>query len=108
VHFKELGDALIAASICGETDVQCMRDECTTAHKSLETDLKADLPSPDPKLTDAVNSMIDDFDRGMHTCMNLPDYPTAEQVAEFESYIDKSQAHFETVKSIRDADLADP
>ncbi len=111
LHLKTAVDALISVSNCSSSpaaDVQCMRDGCTTAHKAITIDLKADMPSPEPRLTEAINSMIDDFDKGMHICTNLPDNPTTTQIAQFESYIDESLAHLETAKSIRDEDLADP
>ena len=104
VHFTKAGDALIAVEDC--TDVKCMRAACTTAHDALNIDLKADLPSPDPKLTDALNSMLDDFDKGMHLCMNLPANPTKAHIAQMESYMDKSMVHLEDAKSILDDYLA--
>lgn len=107
VHFEQAGDALIASSDAADNgDLQGMKDGCRRAHAAITIDLKADLPSPDPKLTDAVQSMIDDFDKGSHVCMNLSLSSTEDDVLAYKSYMDQAMAHLDEAKSIRDHDLA--
>jgi len=103
-HFRKAYAALKAIEDCD--DVACLKPGCQTAHEAITVDLKAELPSPDPRVTDAMNAMITEFDKGMRLCMDLPANPTEAQLARVDSHMDRSGEHLNEALAIVEEDLS--
>ena len=99
-HFRKAYDALKSLEDCD--DVACLKPGCQTAHDALTVDLKAELPSPDPRVTDALNAAINEFDKGMHLCLELPANPTQAQLARVDSHMDRAGEHLDQALAIVD------
>jgi len=67
--------------------------------------LRADMPSPDPSLTKAVQDMIDDYHTASHICLTLVAGSGTFPWTMEGSYLEQARHHLETVKTILYADM---
>lgn len=99
-HFRKMIDAFTATQDCDSS--ACLKPGCSTAHDAITVGLNGELPSPDPRMTDALNAMIGEFDKGMHLCMDLPASPTKAQMARMKSHVARADEHLNEALAILD------
>jgi hypothetical protein len=105
-HFDNTRNFLQAAiDAIDANDIGALRTACSSAHDELATNLQAHLPAPDPALTTAVQSEIDDVHTAMHICMSLGPDSTSADLQQADSFMQQATHHMKTVIAILDADL---
>ena len=71
-HFTESGTALQQVSEASSAgDEEALRSACTKLHDTNTVGLQRDLPTPDPRLTDELQRMIDDINTATHACLRF-------------------------------------
>ncbi len=69
-HLTDMMDATTAALVAAKSGSrEAIRSTCTKLHDANAA-LQADMPSPDPNLTRALQAAIDDFDTASHNCLS--------------------------------------
>ena len=86
-------------------DIGALRSACSSAHDELTINLQAHLPTPDPALTSAVQSEIDDVHTAMHICVSLGPNSTSADLEQADSFMQQASDHMRTVNAILDNDL---
>ena len=87
-------------------DVGALRSACLAVHDEQTIGLRAHLPTPDPALTTAVQSEIDDFHTAMHICMSLGPNSTSADLEQADSFTRQAIDHLRTVNDILVDDLS--
>jgi hypothetical protein len=87
-------------------DVGALRSACSAVHDEQTIGLRAHLPTPDPALTTALQSEIDDFDTAMHICMSLGPNSTSADLEQADSFTQQAIDHLRTVNDILVDDLS--
>ena len=87
-------------------DIGALRSACLAVHDEQTIGLRAHLPTPDPALTTAVQSEIDDFDTAMHICMSLGPNSTSADLEQADSFTRQAIDHLKTVNDILVEDLS--
>lgn len=99
-HMQAVIDAIEA------NDLVATRSACSSAHDELANDLQAHLPTPDPALTTALQSEIDDVHTAMHICMSLGPDSTPADLEQADTFMHQAELHMKTVDAILAADLS--
>ena len=86
-------------------DIGALRSACSSAHDELTINLQAHLPTPDPALTYALQSEIDDVHTAMHICVSLGPNSTSADLEQADSFMQQASDHMRTVNAILDNDL---
>ena len=73
---------------------------CRRMHDRFAVELQADLPNPDPELTEVLQSYIDDINDAMRTCMPMSLPPSESDGALFETYMRQAAAHLRLAKAM--------
>lgn len=69
VHFQQSANALAAVQSAAKADdIAGVAAACQQLHDADAAGLQADLPTPDPDLTIALQDMIDDAHTAAHIC----------------------------------------
>ncbi len=87
-------------------NLDALRSACSAVHDEQTTNLQAHLPTPDPALTTALQSEIDDFHTAMHVCMSLGPNTTPADLERADSFTQQAIDHLRTVNDILVADLS--
>lgn len=87
-------------------DIGALRSACSLAHDELSVNLQAHLPTPDPALTTALQSEIDDAHTAMHICMSLGPNSTSADLERADSFMQQANLHMKTVDAILSTDLS--
>jgi len=87
-------------------DLAATRSACSSAHDELASNLQAHLPTPDPALTTALQSEIDDVHTAMHICMSLGPNSTSADLEQADSVMQQASLHMKTVDAILATDLS--
>ncbi|MEE6139864.1 hypothetical protein SKC41_26500 [Mycobacterium sp. 050128] len=87
-------------------DIDVLRSACSLAHDELSGNLQAHLPTPDPALTTALQSEIDDVHAAMHICMSLGPDSTLADLQRADSLLQQANLHMRTVDAILTTDLS--
>ncbi len=104
-HTRNFMQAVIDA--INARDFDALRSACSSVHDELTPpNLQADLPTPDPALTAALQSEIDDIHTAMHICMSLGPNSTQADLEQADSYMQQAENHMKTVNAILAADLS--
>ena len=86
-------------------DIGALRSACSSVHDELTINLQAHLPTPDPALTSALQSEIDDVHTAMHICVSLGPNSTTADLEQADSFMQQASDHMRTVNAILDNDL---
>ena len=86
-------------------DIGALRSACSSAHDELTINLQAHLPTPDPALTSALQSEIDDVHTAMHICVSLGPNSTSADLEQADSFMQQASDPMRTVNAILDNDL---
>ncbi|WP_102417144.1 hypothetical protein [Mycobacterium sp. 4858] len=107
VHFDNTRNYMQAMiDAINAKDVAATRSACSSAHDELAINLQAHLPTPDPALTTALQSEIDDVHAAMHICMSLGPNSTSADLANADSVMQQATLHMKTVDAILATDLS--
>ncbi|MEZ0350914.1 hypothetical protein [Mycobacterium sp. pR1184] len=87
-------------------DINVLRSACSVAHDELSGNLQSHLPTPDPALTTALQSEIDDVHNAMHICMSLGPNSTLADLERADSFMQQANLHMRTVDAILATDLS--
>ena len=85
--------------------IGALRSACSSVHDELTINLQAHLPTPDPALTYALQSEIDDVHTAMHICVSLGPNSTSADLEQADSFMQQASDHMRTVNAILDNDL---
>ena len=107
VHFDNTRNFMQAViDAINASDIGGLRSACSSVHDELTINLQAHLPTPDPALTTALQSEIDDADTAMHICMSLGPNSTSADLEQADSFMQQADNHMKTVNAILAADLS--
>jgi hypothetical protein len=106
-HFSESGKALQQVSEASAAgDEAALRSGCTQLHDTNTLGLQRDLPTPDPRLTDELQRMIDDINTATHACLRFVLNRNDVDAANYREYLARAVEHLHRAKEFLDADLA--
>jgi hypothetical protein len=107
VHFDNVSHYMQAMSNAIEAnDIGAVRLACSSAHDELTVNLQAHLPAPDPALTVALQSEIDDVHAAMHICMSLGSNSTPADLEQADAFMRQADDHMRAADAILAADLS--
>ena len=107
VHFDNTRTYMQAViDAINSNDVGALRSACSSAHDELTSSLQAHLPTPDPDLTTALQSEIDDVHTSMHICMSLGPDSTSADLEQADSFMQQASNHMKTADAILATDLS--
>jgi hypothetical protein len=81
-------------------DIGALRSACSSVHDEQTINLQAHLPTPDPALTSALQSEIDDVNTAMHICMSLGPNSTSADLEQADSFMQQASDHMRTADAI--------
>lgn len=87
-------------------DLGALRSACSAIHDEQTIGLQAHLPTPDPALTKAVQSEINDFHTATHVCMSLGPTSTPADLDQADSFTQRAIDDLKTVNDILVEDLS--
>ncbi|MGD1172956.1 hypothetical protein ACKUVQ_06700 [Mycobacterium seoulense] len=87
-------------------DLGALRSACSAIHDEQTIGLQAHLPTPDPALTKAVQSEINDFHTAMHVCMSLGPNSTPADLDQADAFTQQAIDDLKTVNDILVEDLS--
>jgi hypothetical protein len=106
-HLQESARDLDAVASADQAqDVAGVRAGCQRLHDANTVGLQADLPSPDPAVTAAIQSMIDDINTAAHACMTFTTTMNPADADAYQNYLDQAMTHLQTGLDIVNRDLA--
>ncbi len=93
VHLTDLMDAINATFVAAKSgNHQGVQAGCAKLHDSNAA-LQADMPTPDPNLTKALQAAIDDYDTSAHYCISASHGGTDQQAQQFVSSLADANKH---------------
>lgn len=106
-HFTESSRALreVAEASAGE-DEAALTGGCTRLHDTNTVGLQRDLPTPDRKLTEELQRMIDDINTATHACLRFVTSRADTDAANYREYLARAVEHLNRAKEVLDAGLA--
>ncbi|OBH03697.1 hypothetical protein [Mycobacterium sp. E1747] len=87
-------------------DINALRSACSAVHDEQTIGLQAHLPTPDPALTAALQSEINDFHTATHLCMSLGPNSTPEDLERADAFVHQAIEDLRLVNDILVADLS--
>jgi hypothetical protein len=107
VHFDNTRNYMQAViDAINAKDVGALRLACSSAHDEQTINLQAHLPTPDPVLTSALQSEIEDVNTAMHTCMSLGPNSTSADLEQADSFMQQASDQLRTADAILATDLS--
>jgi hypothetical protein len=106
-HFTQSGLALQQVSEASAADDEAaLQSGCYKLHDANTVGLQHDLPTPDPRLTDELQRMIDDINTATHACVRFVLARDAADSAVYQDYLARSVEHLHRAKGFLNEDLA--
>jgi len=106
-HFTASGKALQQVSEASAAgDEAALRSGCTQLHDANTLGLQRDLPTPDRRLTDELQRMIDDINTATHACLRFVVAREEADATNYRDYLGRAVEHLHRAKEYLDADLA--
>ncbi len=106
-HFTASGKALQQVSEASAAgDEEALRAGCTQLHDANTLGLQRDMPTPDPRLTDELQRMIDDINTATHACLRFVLARKDVDAENYREYLARAVEHLHRAKEVLDADLA--
>lgn len=105
-HFAESARALGQVSEASDAgDEAGVRSGCQVLHDTNSIGLQRHLPTPDPKLTDQLQRMIDDMNSATHACLRFALGRQPQDAVNYQTYLARAVSHLEEAKATLEADL---
>ena len=106
-HFTQSSQALQQVSDASAAeDAAALGAGCQKLHDTNTVGLQRDLPTPDPRLTERLQRMIDDINTATHACVRFVLAREEVDAATYRDYLARAVDHLHEAKAILDADLA--
>ena len=106
-HFTQSGEALQRVSEASAAgDEAALLSGCRQLHDANTVGLQRDLPTPDPKLTEELQRMIDDINTATHACVRFVLAREAVDATTYQEYLARAVEHLHRAKAVLNADLA--
>lgn len=106
-HFRQSGQALQQVSDASAAeDAAALGSGCQKLHDTNTVGLQHDLPTPDPRLTERLQRMIDDINTATHACVRFVLAREEVDAATYRDYLARAVDHLDEAKRILEADLA--
>jgi len=106
-HFTQSGLALQQVSEASAAeDEAALQSGCYKLHDANTVGLQHDLPTPDRRLTEELQRMIDDINTATHACVRFVLAREAVDSATYQDYLDRAVEHLHRAKGFLDEDLA--
>lgn len=106
-HFTQSGEALQQVTDASQAeDAAALGSGCQKLHDTNTVGLQRDLPTPDPKLTERLQRMIDDINTATHACVRFVLAREEVDAATYRDYLARAADHLHEAKTILEADLA--
>lgn len=106
-HFTASGQALQQVSEASAAgDEAALQSGCQRLHDANTVGLQHDLPTPDPKLTEELQRMIDDINTATHACVRFVLAREAVDATTYRDYLARAVEHLHRAKAVLNADLA--
>ena len=104
VHFQQSANALTAVQSAKADDIAGLAGACQQLQDANATGLQADLPTPDPNLTIAIQDMIDDVHTAVHICTSFGPTSSTGEIDQLRLYFAHAGAHLQTATKIMKRD----
>ena len=106
-HFTASGTALQQVSEASAAgDEAALQSGCTQLHDTNTVGLQHDLPTPDPRLTDELQRMIDDNNTATPAGLRFVLAREDADATNYREYLARAVEHLHRAKEFLDADLA--
>ena len=106
-HFTQSGLALHQVSEASAADDEAaLQSGCYKLHDANTVGLQHDLPTPDRRLTDELQRMIDDINTATHACVRFVLARDAVDAATYQDYLARAVGHLHRAKGFLNEDLA--
>lgn len=106
-HFTQSSEALQQVSDASSAeDAAALGSGCQKLHDTNTVGLQRDLPTPDPRLTERLQRMIDDINTATHACVRFVLAREEVDAATYRDYLARAVDHLHEAKQILEADLA--
>jgi hypothetical protein len=106
-HFTQSSQALQQVSDASSAeDAAALGSGCQKLHDTNTIGLQRDLPTPDPRLTERLQRMIDDINTATHACVRFVLARQEIDAATYRDYLARAVDHLHEAKAILEADLA--
>ena len=103
-HFSASGGALEQVSRASAAEDEAgMWSGCQRLHDANSTGLQDDLPTPDPRLTDELQKMIDDMNTATHACLRFVLGRRPGEAAIYQDYLARAIEHLQRAKTVLSA-----
>lgn len=103
-HFSASGDALEQVSRASAAEDEAdMWSGCQRLHDANSIGLQDDLPTPDARLTDELQKMIDDMNTATHACLRFVLGRKPGEAAIYQDYLARAIEHLQRAKAILSA-----
>lgn len=103
-HFTESAAALeqVSDAAAAEDDAG-LSAGCQRLHDTNAIGLQRDLPTPDPRLTEALQKMIDDMNTATHACLRFVLGRDPREADTYQDYLARAVEHLRRAKVILSA-----
>jgi len=106
-HFTQSGLALQQVSEASAADDEAaLQSGCYKLHDANTVGLQHDLPTPDRRLTDELQRMIDDINTATHACVRFVLARDDVDAATYQDYLARAVGHLHRAKGFLNEDLA--
>ena len=106
-HFTQSGRALQQVSEASAAeDEPALQSGCRQLHDANTVGLQHDLPTPDPRLTDELQRMIDDINIATHACVRFVLARESVDATTYQDYLARAVEHLHRAKGFLNEDLA--
>jgi len=100
-HFSASGDALEQVSRASAAEDEAgMWSGCQRLHDANSIGLQDDLPTPDPRLTDELQKMIDDMNIATHACLRFVLGRKPGEADVYQDYLARAIEHLQRAKVV--------
>lgn len=100
-HFSDSADALEGVSRASATEDEAgLLTACQQLHDANSIGLQEDLPTPDRRLTDELQKMVDDMNVAAHACLRFVLGRDARETDIYQEYLARAVEHLQRAKVI--------
>lgn len=100
-HFSDSADALEGVSRASATEDEAgLLTACQQLHDANSIGLQEDLPTPDRRLTDELQKMIDDMNVAAHGCLRFVLGRDVRETDIYQEYLARAVDHLQRAKVI--------
>jgi hypothetical protein len=103
-HFSASADALEQVSRASDAEDEAgLWSGCQRLHDANSIGLQDDLPTPDARLTDELQKMVDDMNSATHACLRFVLGRNPKEADIYQDYLARAIEHLHRAKAILSA-----